>query len=489
MTRLTLALGLLGASLRAHATVPDTYGVGADHIGMGGGGVAHVADGAAALMNPAGLVRVRRPMVSAGVSWGMVDFADPPPVWWDTNRDGQVDERDPPLELTANVDDTLGLHLDLARQIGSRFGVGLAAYVPLQRLFRLKTFEPSLPTYVMHDNRAQRYVLAAAIGGMPVSGLYIGVGADVVPRVAFDVSLTADIAVTGDDSANDLGELVGDVRIDIHEIELDVVPGIAPMVGVQLDFGSWSPALEGLMFGATWRGEIGVPIDARMDIQANLSASDLGELDPFVLAGIVGADLALFDHYVPMKVELGLSYRHARYFTAYADARWTDWRGMLLSVAQLESARLTTPLFDLNDAIRDGNDYQLNLRSTWSVRAGAEMRLPRFEFTNKFRYLQIVTRAGFGWEPTPLAGQGDNSAFLDSDRWWLAGGLGFETFDPLNLFNGPFHVDLFFQYHQLTPAQLGRSTSEPRAGYPVDTDRIDIGGSILVLGAEVGFAY
>jgi hypothetical protein len=485
----SLLLLLVGLSGPAAATVPDTYGVGADHIGMGGGGVAHVADGAAALMNPAGLVRVRRPMLSAGISWGMHNFADPPPVWWDTNRDGLVDERDPPLELTEGVDDTLGLHLDVARHVGTRFGIGLAAYVPLQRLFRLKTFEPSLPTYVMYDNRPQRYVLAAAVGGMIVPGLYVGIGADIVPRVAFDVGLTADIAVVGDESADDLGELVGDVRIDIHEIELDVVPGIAPVVGLQLDFGSWTPALEGLMLGATWRGEIGVPIDATMDIQANVSASDLGELDPFVLAGIIDADLALFDHYVPMKVEAGISYRHARYFTAYADVRWTDWRRMLLSVAQLESATLTTPLFDLNDAIRDGNDYDLTLRSTWSVRAGAEMKLPRFEFSSKFRYLQLVTRAGFGWEPSAIVSQGANSSFLDSNRWWLAGGLGLETFDPLNLFNGPLHLDLYFQYHRLTPTQLVRASDEPRAGYPVETDRIGIDGSILVLGAEVGFSY
>ena len=56
------------------------------------------------------------------------------------------------------------------------------------------------------------------------------------------------------------------------------------MVGL-LDFGRWTPILDGLMIGATWRNKIGVPIDAQLDIQANIRATDIGELGPFVLAG------------------------------------------------------------------------------------------------------------------------------------------------------------------------------------------------------------
>ena len=85
--------------------------------------------------------------------------------------------------------------------------------------------------------------------------------------------------------------------------------------------------------------------------------------------------------------------------------------------------------------------------------------------------------------------QGDDSAFLDANRWFLTGGLGLETYDPLNLFNGPIHLDAFFQYHRLVPAALSRTSNTPRAGYPVDATGFVADGSILVIGAEIGIAY
>lgn len=481
-----LPLLLLGT---AFATVPDTFGVGARQIAMGGGGVAQVSDGAAATVNPAGLYRIRRPTLAASVAWGMHRLRTQQPVFWDTNRDGLLDERDPPLVLPDDgVDDTIGFQMSLGRHIGQRFGLGLSIYIPANRLFRLETYEPALPTYVLYANRAQRYTLSAGVGGEILPGFAIGAGVDFVPRVAFTVGMTADIAVQGDDAAEDLGGLVGDVRIDIHEIALDVIPGLAPTVGLQLDFGRWSPKLHGLRFGATWRGKVGIPINANLDIQANLSARDIGSLDPLALAAIIDAELFLFDHYLPMKVDAGFAWELGDFLRASADARWTDWRGMLLSVASIGDTEVTTPLFDLDD-VRDGNAYRVGLRSTWGVRAGAEMKLPRIEVAKRVRYLQLVTRAGFGWEQSPLTGQGAGSNFLDADRWWLSGGLGGEIWDPFGLTNGPIRLDAFFQYHSLINRTLERSTAVPRAGYPVDTPNFEASGWILLLGAELSFDY
>ncbi|HMV70171.1 MAG TPA: hypothetical protein PKA64_25240, partial [Myxococcota bacterium] len=413
----------------------------------------------------------------------------PPPLWWDTNQDGTVDADDRPLQLDDGVDDLGGLTLQIGRQVGGRFGIGLSAYLPVQRLFRLHTFEPSLPTYIQLNNRSQRYVLAAGAGGEVLPGVSIGVAADVVPRVRFSVGMTADVTVSEDDEADDLGDLVSDVVVDVHEITLDVIPGVAPVVGLQLDLGRWHRKLRGLALGASWRGALGVPIDGQLDIQANLHAEDVGSLDPFTLAGVIDARLFLFDHYVPMKVDFGASYTLDPWVWGYVDARWTDWRRMLLSVARVEQATLTTPLVDLGDVIRDGNDYALDLRATWGVRGGAGIHFPRFELDSRARYVQLSTSAGAGWEQTPLVSQGASSAFLDSDRWWLSGGVSVETWDPFNLFNGPLRFDLFFQYQRLVPAQLTRTSDGPQAGYPIDGAPIPVGGSILALGGAVGFEY
>ena len=48
----------------------------------------------------------------------------------------------------------------------------------------------------------------------------------------------------------------------------------------------------------------------------------------------------------------------------HVDARWTDWRRLLLSVAKVEGVDLTIPLFDVpDDAVQDGNGYEIGLRA------------------------------------------------------------------------------------------------------------------------------
>jgi len=473
----------------ANATVPDDFGASGDQIATGGGGVAHVDDGAATTLNPAGLSQIRRPSFKIGALWAHQTFAAPPPLWWDTNRDGVVDEGDPNLQLGDGVDDVSGFQLSVGRQVGSRFGIGISAYVPLQRLYRLKTFEPSLPTYIMYDNRQQRYDFSAGVGGEVLPGVSIGAAVNIVPRVKFSVGMTADIQVSGDSDTADLGDAVQKLVVDVQEVKLDLVPGIAPVFGLQLDLGRWHKALRGLRIGASWRGSVGVPIEGRLDIQANVSAADIGSLNPFVLAGVIDARLFLFDHYLPMKVDAGLSYEFGPGFWAYGDVRWTDWHKMTLSVAQLQDTTLTTPLFDLGDRVRDGNAYSVVLRNVTSGRVGGGIRFPRFELDSRARYLEVGMQVGAGYEPTPLVSQGANSAFLDADRWWLSGGLSGETWDPFRLVNGPIRMGVFFQYHRLVTATLNHVSDTPKAGFSANGAPMLADGSILLIGGQFGFEY
>lgn len=486
--RVAVCAALLGGST-ASATVPDTMGLGYDRMSMGGAGVSIADDGAAAVLNPAGLGRVRRPTLTLGGLWGKMDLTAPPPVWWDTNRDGTVDERDPPLRLDDGVDDLAGLHLTLSRHLGGRFGFGVAIYTPAQRLFRLDTFEPALPTYVQYRNRLQRYQLAAGVGGEVLPGVRLGVAVDVVPRVKFSVGMVADITVTADEEAEDLGQLVTEAVIDVNEVRLDIVPGFAPVIGLQLDLGRWHRALDGLRIGAAWRGEVGVPVTADLDVQANIRTTQIGEIDPVALAAVIDADLFLYDHYVPMKVDVGLSYTRAPWIELAADVRWTNWRRMLLSVARVQDATLTTPLFDLGDVIVDGNDHEVQLRGTVSVRAGGSVSFPRVELKSRARYVAVSTSAGGGFEPTPLVAQGPDSALLDAGRWWLAGGLRVETWDPFRMVNGPIHLGAFFQLHRLLPRALDHASDTPRPGFSRDGQPMVAGGSMLVIGGELGFEY
>lgn len=488
---ISLVLALLGGSGPAHATAPDLFGSGARSIGMGGGGVAVTEDGSAANINPAGLYRIRRPTVSMGLQGAFPSFDPIPDLWWDTNRDGTVSSADPPLQFPVDVEPAVGLQFAAGRNVGGKFGIGISGYLPTNRILRFSTFEPELPNYFMYDNRPQRYALAIGTGGEIAHGVIVGAGIDFVPYAHYDLSLTIDASVTGSTDENgEVEDLVGDIVVDVQEMDLDVRPGFAPIVGFQLHLGQWLSPLSGLWIGAAYRGSVGLPIEADLDLQTNLSAEDVGDLEPIVVAAILESGLSLYDHYVPAQLRLGMAWRAEETATAYLDLRWTNWRPMILNVARVRWVDVTSPLVTLDEgAVVDGNDHTFTLKPTWSVRTGSELLLPKWELDNKLRYLRLMARGGFGWEPTPLVSQGDNSALLDADRMMFAAGFGAETWDALELVDGPVRADLYVQYHTLARSELARSASEPTAGYPVEADSIPIGGHILVIGAQWGFDY
>ena len=57
-------------------------------------------------------------------------------MYWDTNRDGLVDNTDAPLQIGGN-DPGDGSMLGIRRAIGPRFGVGLSLFAPTGRVLRL----------------------------------------------------------------------------------------------------------------------------------------------------------------------------------------------------------------------------------------------------------------------------------------------------------------------------------------------------------------
>ncbi|MCO4743368.1 MAG: outer membrane protein transport protein [Proteobacteria bacterium] len=478
-------------ALPAHATVPDKYGPGARSRGMGGGGVALVEDGTAAYQNPAGLGRVRQPQAAIGIMAGKESLADIPPLWWDTNRDGVVDDRDTPLNVSADMDDPVGFNFHVGRQVGGKFGIGISGYMPAARLFRMATFEPDLPNYFMYTNRQQRYTLAAGVGGEIVRGVSIGASVDFVPQVVFAMNMTMDVTATSSQDAQGIDELLTEIRIDTHEMSLDVVPGFAPILGIQLEVGRWFEPLDGLVIGAMYRGSVGLPIDINLNIQANINAEDIGDLDPFIMAAVIDTGVSIYDHYVPAVASFGAAWRTDDTLTAYADLRWTNWKPLSenLNVAHIVNPTITSPLIDISDSVVDGNSFEAAFKSTVSVAAGTELKLPRQEFESRWKYAQIAVRGGFAYVPTPLVGQGESSALLDTNRLTFSLGAGLEFWDPLKLVDAPVRLDAFGQYHVLAKGAIPRSADTPTPGFPVEADAIPFGGNLYVLGGQIGFDY
>ena len=77
----------------------------------------------------------------------------------------------------------------------------------------------------------------------------------------------------GEDSPEDLIEYV---RVDVHEMTLDLVPRFVPVAGFHWDAATLVPVLEGLNVGVSWRGASGFPVSADIDLQLNSSIRELG---------------------------------------------------------------------------------------------------------------------------------------------------------------------------------------------------------------------
>jgi hypothetical protein len=474
----------------AQATVPDLYGTGGWSMGAGTGGASIVVDGAAARLNPAGLNGIDEPEIALGFSAALPSLLPVPDLWWDTDRDGVVTSADPPLAWELPVEDAIGLHLNGGRDVGGRFGIGFSVYVPANRLLQFAAVEPELPTWFQYGHRQERFALAVGLGGEVLPGFSVGASVDVIAaaRVTLYATLDATIDAGGVTTGDTVSDLVGEVVLDVHDITFEVVPDYAPIIGAVWDLGPIVPALEGLRLAGTWRGSAGLLIAADLDVQANVAASGIGDLDPFVFAALLDLGVSVQDHYVPGQAVFSIGYARPG-GRVYAEGRWTAWERMQLNVARIDGLDLTSPLVDIDDKVVDGSAYSALFASVLGGRAGGELLLPPIPVGGRADSLTFIVRGGGGFEPSPLVDQSASSAILDADRVFGTAGLGLRHGDPFALVQGPVHHDLAFQYHHLARGALERSSDVPTAGYPVDADSLPIGGHVIVLMAEVGFAY
>lgn len=471
----------------------EFYGFGARKMGRGGGGVALAEGAESILQNPAALAGQAHPQASIGLVGVDSEFLPFPAVWWDTNRDGLVDETDDPLEVAPEYDPVLGVMIGVTRPIGTMFSFGAGLFLPVDRLLRLQTFEPQLPTYFLYENRAQRYELVLGAGLRPWAGLSVGGGVQVIPRAKYHLAATLDLIVSGADSGDTAaGDVVG-AALDVHDMELDLLPGVAPVVSLHWDAGAAFPALRGLELGGSWRGEAGLPVDVDIDLQVNARGQDLGDLDPLVLPFTLGVGLGVFDHYTPSQLNLGAAYTYAGSLTLTVDVKRTAWDLATTSIAKVTHVTVEGPGLALDDgAVEDGNPAEITLQPTWSPRLGVEVLLPGFQLWPAFGEWRISARGGVGYEPTPLVSQSVDTALLDGNRTLFALGLGVEHDDP---FRRPqnrrrMRLDGFFQYHLVQTGALDRGQPEvPTAGYSVDGSPIPIGGHLLAAGVQWGLEY
>lgn len=471
----------------------DTFGPGAASTGLGGGGIAMPRDAGAVFLNPGILTRSPfRNETLLGYQLVRTELTPFPSLWWDTNADGLLDESDAPLETQPDYVPGDGLLFATNHRLGRKVGVGAALFLPHDRILSLNTFDASLPHYPFYDSQLQFYavVLAAAVEVAP--GVALGAGARMIPWARYDIAATIDATVTqADPEDQDALDLITDVRVDVHEMNLLLVPSLAPFVGLHWDVGALVPALQGVQVAGTWRGDVGLPVQVTGDVRVNVTAEDLGELGDILIPVTAELGLDVYDHYLPEQRAVGVCLTVVPWLTGYVDLRQTLWSRMNVNVAQVVQVDVTTPLWTLDEGFwDDGNPYEVTWADTWSWRGGAEYVPPPVHMAGPMDHLQFRVRGGGGIEPSPLVSQTADTAFLDADRMVLAGGLSAEHMDP---FKSATHVrwDLFYQDQILGSGQYTRpEPGVPTAGYPREGDpeggsSIPVGGHIWTAGAQL----
>ena len=371
-------------------------------------------------------------------------------------------------------------------------GFALNAFFPADQILRLRTTEPALPSWVMYGNRTQRVELGLGIGAEIFKGLSIGVSTELIAKARYRIYGTLDIAVGGaEEETAATGELLDSVRVDVHEMTLDLVPRFIPLAGFHWDVGDLFPVLDGLDVGVAWRGSSGIPVDADIDLQLNGTLQDMGELEPMNLALVMPVELSIYDHYVPQRWSFGLAYQREDWPLVYVDVHRTYWSKMRVNVAHVTESAIRSQLFQVEeDLIDDANEYSATFEDTTSVHTGTEITLPSIDTRGKAGRIKPVLRLGFAHIPSPLSSQSEGTTFLDADRILFAGGFGITHRDPWDLVPGPVAWDFFYTRHQLASGEL-RPESQPvlTAGAPVNGKAIPIGGHLWSAGMQFSVSF
>ncbi|MCB9763374.1 MAG: outer membrane protein transport protein [Alphaproteobacteria bacterium] len=542
----TLLLTLL--TLPAHATVPDTFGIGPANIGLAGAVTARADDPFAAFYNPAGLGQIAHPTVSAGVIRGQAALMDFQGIVYDTDADGRlVDDDGAPDYGPVGTDyrvwdpdnpnrwyldgNQFGMAFplldkwlrsqDLTVLSNLRFTFGLATYLPTQTTLRMQMQDPYMPYYVMYRNRNDRFTLHPALGIHAFRGLYIGAGAQMMFATSLQLQLSSFTTAESFPSDSEEGgdEVTVLVTSNIDDFQLNLGPAFSPTAGflfkpgelVELD-GAAGDILDHTALGVSYRHEWKTTTNADVLVYANgeVTFDDETLLLSSLLSEPISIELAdLVSLYNPPTLNIGLK------TGATLGAAKRDSVDLSVDIDQTKWSKFveTTPpyqemaveaLTGASVTIRVGDDYgPPEFKDTWAFRVGASWDRCWTHCADQHAVagqpkvgLASTVRLGYAYIPSPVPDQTGRTNYMDSDRNVLAGGAGLEIH---NRGVGPVRLDVGAQRHALATRTVNKDPDTvsdtdgdgildyPR-GYPLE-GRITSGGSIWMVsvGAELRF--
>lgn len=409
-TRSVLAASVLFAlafTSSAHATPPDTVGIGSRSISLGGAVTGGVNDFTSNYYNPAGLARSEGLQLAVG-------YLSVSPSLRLNGSDSNV-ERHGAMTFGFVAPGTFG---------SFKFAFGLAAHLPDQRVARTRSSVVERPRWELYDTRAHRIYLSTNLAVSPVPWLSLGAG------ITFQSPSELTLDIRGD---VDFFMAERDSRLE-HQFRGDLTSIRYPTLGAQVQLH------ERVSFGLTYRGSVELTntIIALADVDITL-----GEGVPLDFS-LVSAATSLFG---PQQVAIGFDIRPTDRLRIALDLTWYDWskHGSLLADQEI-ILRVEPPPgvgLDVPDEIVSLPPLPLGLHDTFVPRVG-------IEFAALEGPIGLDLRAGYVYENSPFPTQRGITNFVDNDRHTISLGMGLQLNNLQPTLPGSLRFDAHFLYAHLS---------------------------------------
>lgn len=313
----------------SNASNVETLGIGAKATAMGGAYSAYADDPYAVYYNPAGLVQIKAPVVSAGVlavtAEGSYDDLT-------VRSNGTVILG--PASYSKRYDLMYVPSAGVAYPVTDRMVLGLGAYIPFG--FEIDKSDDPVRNPSAHDSFHSGYIRRV-----------------VTPSIAYKVSDTLSLGI---------GISLGNSNM----IQESLIWGTANRIKIDIsDDFNWSfnagvmyhPVKE-IDLGLTYRGRAKSDFDGDVDIN-----------------GIDTGIEAKCNFDAPTQVQTGIRYKPSQIFTIEGDLVWTQW-----SIAKDQVTEFSAPLMGVLSEIRVARDWsdtiaikvgaEWHVNDMWDVRAG-----------------------------------------------------------------------------------------------------------------------
>lgn len=468
-----LAVSILGAALlfpsvgRAHQS--ELFAPSVASLGRAAAGSA-LEDGAASIFwNPAALGLV--PYDRLGVSYfgGTIRLLDVEGVTrlepeGDADEDRMPEDAIPPHRVG----------IEFVKAFGDWVRIGAFVTIPFPYLYYVDTRDPWAPVSLRWRNRvAQVYGGAAITVRLPIrgipgkngvteasaaqGGMWLSFAVDLRPRATIKVDLEL-VGLPGVDG----GEPAVDVIVD--DLDLVAIARVRPTVGFLFDFGAITPALGGLRFGASYKGESQVDLDP---VRLAVDVTELGELQPLFnavdrLQAIVW--LGIVDYFDPHQVRLSFALDRPRFAVAF-DATFSKWSRLIPPATQVSTGpegEEGSLLIQLNFQDTEGpivgrREVDTSVfRDTVDMSFGGEVRPPGVTPPGASGPVEVRIRTGYRFQPPIVTPSDGPYAILDGAIHTASVGTSVRL-PNIGKLPGAFVVDWALSYQRLAPMDLPKT--------------------------------